>query len=156
MVQMKKGRQVLYPPFSLMDTNTSMLPSKGQFRKTKNCYKSLTQGSKRVNRKMRKGAYNKHQKVKTKVVENLAGKKTSRNAQTEQKEILQDFTGFRYKTCPRYGINHLLAGRIPDSNAEKTEVFNQYFCSVFGEKPDDSGQNDDEMLFILAVTKGMC
>lgn len=50
----------------------------------------------------------------------------------------------------------LLAGRILNNNAEKTEVFNQYFCSVFGEKPDDSGQNDDEMLSILAVTKGMC
>lgn len=70
----------------------------------------------------------------------------------EQKEIFQDF---RYKTCPRYGINHLLA-RILGNNAERTEVLNQYFCSVFGEKPDDSGQNDDEMLSILAVTKEMC
>lgn len=25
----ERQRQVLYPPFSLMDTNTSMLPSKG-------------------------------------------------------------------------------------------------------------------------------
>lgn len=51
---------------------------------------------------------------------------------------------------------HLLAGRILNNNAEKAEVFNQCFCSVFGEKPDDSGQNDDEMLSILAVTTGMC
>lgn len=51
---------------------------------------------------------------------------------------------------------HLLAGRNLDNNAEKAELFNQYFCSVFGEKPDDSRQEDDEMLSILAVAKGMC
>lgn len=51
---------------------------------------------------------------------------------------------------------HLLGGRILNNNAEKAELFNQYLCSVFGEQPDDSGQNDDEVLSILAVTKGMC
>lgn len=51
---------------------------------------------------------------------------------------------------------HLLAGRVIKNNAEKAELFNQYFCSVFGEQPDDSGHNDDEMLSILAVARGMC
>lgn len=51
---------------------------------------------------------------------------------------------------------HLLAGRVIKNNAEKAELLNQYFCSVFGEQPDDSGHNDDEMLSILAVARGMC
>ena len=51
---------------------------------------------------------------------------------------------------------HLLAGRVIRNNAEKAELLNQYFCSLFWEQPDDSGHNDDEMLSILAVARGMC
>lgn len=60
------------------------------------------------------------------------------------------------KPIPDMPLIHLLAGRILSSTAGKAEALNQYSWWVFGEKPDDSGQNDDEMLSLLAVTKGMC